>query len=214
MNRERRSLGNQTPKNFLFHHGTLIRVYKAKLADELRAAALYDQVPADVWNKDFVVDIQPVGHGVPTLKYLAPYVHRVAISDKRIVAVDESSVTLHRHDRPSPSGRSLARFLASSSSQSFAQHILPRRLSEDPSLRLDEFELEDQPRRSEMAGVAVSGLDVLAGQRSCTAAKPLTAPLRCAECGGEMRVVAVTYEAVVSLSDRASRLLRQRISES
>ena len=35
-----------TAKNFLFHHGTLIRVYKAKLADELRAAGLYDLVPA------------------------------------------------------------------------------------------------------------------------------------------------------------------------
>ena len=64
-----------TPKNFLFHHGTLIRVYKAKLADQLRACGLYDQVPSAVWEKDFVVDIQAVGHGVPTLKYLAPYVH-------------------------------------------------------------------------------------------------------------------------------------------
>ena len=33
--------------------------------------------------------------------------------------------------------------------------------------------------------------------------KNLTAPLRCAECGGVMRVVDVTYEATVSLSDRA-----------
>ena len=56
-----------TPKNFLFDHGTLIRVYKAKLADELRARGLYEQVPSEVWTKDFVVDIQPVGHGVPTL---------------------------------------------------------------------------------------------------------------------------------------------------
>ena len=30
-----------TPANFPFHHGTLVRVYKAKLADELRAAGLY-----------------------------------------------------------------------------------------------------------------------------------------------------------------------------
>ena len=82
-----------TPKNFLFHHDTLVRVYQAKLADELRACELYDRVPASAWDKKFVVDIQAVGHGIATLKYLAPYVHRVALSDKRIVAVEDSSVT-------------------------------------------------------------------------------------------------------------------------
>ncbi len=156
-----------TPKNFLFPHGTLIRVYKAKLADELRAAGLYDQVPAEVWDKDFVVDVQSVGHGEPTLKYLAPYIHRVAISDKRIVAVDDSSVTYTV--TPSKSKQTITRkvpgkdFVAG-----FAQHVLPRRLSKDPSLRLDESELGYQASRSEMAGVAISRMDLLAGQRTCT----------------------------------------------
>ena len=67
-----------TAENFLFHHGTLIRVYKAKLADHLRDCGLYDAVPAETWNKKFVVDIEPVGDGRAVLKYLAPYVHRVA----------------------------------------------------------------------------------------------------------------------------------------
>ncbi len=44
--REDRSAWQATPKNFLFHHGTLVRVYKAKLADHLRACGLYDAVPA------------------------------------------------------------------------------------------------------------------------------------------------------------------------
>jgi len=67
-----------TPDNFLFHHGTLVRVYKAKLADQLRAGGLYDSVPPDAWQGQFVVDIQPVGDGQAVLTYLAPYVHRVA----------------------------------------------------------------------------------------------------------------------------------------
>ena len=45
------------------------------------------------WKKKSVVDIKPVGDGSAVLKYLAPYVYRVAISDKRIVAVDETHVT-------------------------------------------------------------------------------------------------------------------------
>ena len=90
-----------TPENFLFHHGTLIKVYGAKLADALRECGLYDQVPREIWNQQFVVDIQPVGDGQAVLKYLAPYVNRVAISDSRIIAYDDSSVT-YRY-RPSGS---------------------------------------------------------------------------------------------------------------
>ena len=40
-----------------------------------------------------MVDIEPVGDGRGTVKYLAPYVNRVAISNNRIVACDRSSVT-------------------------------------------------------------------------------------------------------------------------
>ncbi len=43
------------------------------------------------------VDVEPVGDGRATLKYLAPYVYRVAISNNRIVAVDdiERPVSFH-----------------------------------------------------------------------------------------------------------------------
>ena len=40
-----------TPTNFLMHHATLIDVYKAKLADALRDAGLYDLVPDRVEEK-------------------------------------------------------------------------------------------------------------------------------------------------------------------
>ena len=96
-----------TAENFLFHHGTLVEVYKAKLADHLRACELYDRVPADAWQGKLVVDIKPVGDGGAVLKYLAPYINRVAISDKRILAVDEQSVT-YRYT-PSGSQRSVTR---------------------------------------------------------------------------------------------------------
>nr|WP_081614338.1 transposase [Rhodopirellula maiorica] len=113
----------RTPKNILFHHDTLVRVYKAKLADELRACGLYDTVPMSAWNRKFVVDIQAVGHAIPTLKYLAPYVHRVALSDKRIVAVDDSSVTYTV--RRSKSVRTVTQKVEGESFvRGFAQHVL------------------------------------------------------------------------------------------
>ena len=46
---------------------------------------LYDQVPHKVWRKEWVVHCKPVGDGQAALKYLAPYIHRVAISNRRLV---------------------------------------------------------------------------------------------------------------------------------
>lgn len=191
-----------TAKNFLFHHGTLMRVYQAKLADELRGCGLYDSVPAHVWAKDFVVDIQPVGHGIPTLKYLAPYVHRVAISDKRIVSVDESSVTYTI--MPSRSKRSVTRTVSGEQFvEGFAQHVLPRNfmkvrhygwMSSNSRVGLDEVKW--------LVWLFLGWTYWLASGH-VPRETPLTAPLRCAKCGGEMRVVAVTYEATFSLSDLA-----------
>src|SRR5690606_31821749 len=113
-----------TPKNFLFHHGTFIRVYKAKLADHLRACGIYDKVPPEAWQGKFVVDIKPVGDGQAVLKYLAPYVHRVAISDQRILAVDASSVPYSY----TPSGTSASKTRRVSGEEfvrGFIQHVLP-----------------------------------------------------------------------------------------
>ena len=81
--------------------------------------------PREAWNKTFVVDIKPVGDGRAVLKYLAPYVHRVAISDNRIVACDESfgHVSLHAvGNRSSSKTRSVPgiEFV-----RGFVQHTLP-----------------------------------------------------------------------------------------
>lgn len=191
-----------TPQNFLFHHGTLMRVYKAKLADQLRAAGLYDQVPAAVWQKDFVVDIQAVGHGVPTLKYLAPYVHRVAISDKRIVSVDGSSVQYTV--RPSKSRRTITRKVDGVTFvNSFAQHVLPAGfmkirhygwMSANSKVNLDEVK---------WLVWLFLGWTFWLGSGHAPQAEALVAPLRCAACGGEMHVVAVTYDRIVVATDRS-----------
>ncbi len=187
-----------TPKNFLFHHATLIRVYKAKLADELRAADLYDGVPKQVWGKDFVVDIQPVGHGVPTLKYLAPYVHRVAINNSRIVSVDEAEVTYKI--RPSKSNHvSTKRVTGETFVDSFLQHVLPSGfhkirhygwMSPNSKISIEEVKW--------LVWLFLGWTFWLASGYA-PQEKPLTTPLRCAACGGVMRVMEVTYQSLQSI---------------
>ncbi|MEZ6152153.1 MAG: hypothetical protein R3C09_18790 [Pirellulaceae bacterium] len=48
----------QTPTNFLVHHGTLITVYKAKLADAAPRKWLVRFGPSRGLDKKFVVDIR------------------------------------------------------------------------------------------------------------------------------------------------------------
>ncbi|MCM2374620.1 IS91 family transposase [Aporhodopirellula aestuarii] len=191
-----------TPKNFLFHHDTLVRVYKAKLADELRACELYDSVPASAWDKKFVVDIQAVGHGLATLKYLAPYVHRVALSDKRIVAAEDSSVTYTV--RPSKSQSTVTRTVEGEAfAEGFAQHVLPTGfqkirhygwMSPNSKIKLDEVRW--------LAWLFLGWTFWLASGHA-PQERPLTATLRCSDCGGELRVVEVTYDPIVCDDDRA-----------
>ena len=150
-----------TPENYLFPHAAAIWIYKAKFADAMRRAGLYDQVPAEAWRGKWVVDIKPVGDGLAVTKYLAPYVYRVAISDKRIVACDKDSVTY----RYTPSGKKRAktRTVGGNRIHPRLRATLPAPwVSESPPLWLAEPEHADRFRVGEVAGVVVLGLDVLA----------------------------------------------------
>ncbi len=91
----------------------------------MRKAGLYNQMPAGVLKFDWVVNIQPVGNGQAVLKYLAPYVYRVALSDNRILAVDRQGVTY----KVKPSGKERWVTRHANGEQfvrSFVQHVLPR----------------------------------------------------------------------------------------
>jgi hypothetical protein len=201
--RGRATLWQATAKNFLFHHGTLVSVYKAKLADELRQCGLYEAVPAEAWTKTFVVDIEPVGDGRAVLKYLAPYVHRVAISDSRIVGCDETSVTFRYkpsgtrkyRERPVPGGEFV---------RGFVQHTLPPGfqkirhygwMSSNCKIGLDEVKW--------LVWLFLGWTYWLASGHA-PQREPIPRPkVRCAQCGGSMRVVDITFEPTDVLSEHA-----------
>ena len=114
----------QVKPDRLFHPLPAKQLYKTLFVEELRKAGLYDQMPYGVLKFDWVVNIKAVGNGGAVLKYLAPYVYRIAISDNRIVSVDDSGVKYkvkpsgeQSYQQRSLSGESFVR--------AFAQHILP-----------------------------------------------------------------------------------------
>jgi hypothetical protein len=71
----------------------LSKLFRGKFVALLKEAGLGSQIPQAVWSKDWVLNVRAVGDGQSSLKYLAPYVSRVAISDKRIKKVTDTHVT-------------------------------------------------------------------------------------------------------------------------
>lgn len=83
------------------------------------------QVDPEVWRKTWGVHIQPAGSGVSALKYLSAYVSRTAISNARMVAVDESSVTFRWKDRANNSKTRLMTLPGVEFARRYLRHVLP-----------------------------------------------------------------------------------------
>jgi len=181
------------PANFLLPEKAASTVYRAKFRDAMRNAGLLSQIEAvapDVWKLHWVVDVEPVGDGRAALKYLAPYVHRVAISNKRMVSVDETSVTYRF--TPTGSKSSVRRRVSGNEFvRSFLQHTLPRKFQ-----RLRYYGFASQNCKLTFAWVQMLvwfylGWCYLLAKRQV--AEPiLKRPVRCPKCGGEMQLVGIT----------------------
>lgn len=85
-------------QDFLLPVRALSRIFRAKSRDLLKKTGLFDQVDRRVWKKEWVVHSKPVGTGEAAFKYLAPYIFRVAISNKRIVMLEHGRVTFKYKD--------------------------------------------------------------------------------------------------------------------
>jgi hypothetical protein len=118
--------GNWHPSNPTFYLPVLALspIYRAKFRDRIEKAGLLSQIPAEVWKKDWNVNCQAVGDAQASLKYLTPYVFRVAISDSRIIKVENDKVLLsykeQKSNRPRPLELGVMEFI-----RRFLQHVLP-----------------------------------------------------------------------------------------
>jgi hypothetical protein len=75
-------------KRFLLPVKALSPLFRAKVRDSLRQTDLWRQIPSAVWRKPWVVHCKRVGSGQRALRYLAPYIFRVAITNRRIVSLN------------------------------------------------------------------------------------------------------------------------------
>ena len=87
---------------------------------------LLGQVPAVVWTQDWVVHCLPWGQDqVGVLDYLARYVFRIAITDRRILALDDQTVSFQYKDRKGHRLR-VCQVAGIEFIRRFLQHVLPR----------------------------------------------------------------------------------------
>lgn len=177
-----------TATNFFLPCEPMSLLYREKLRAALDEAELLGEVDPSVWRESWVVHCQAVGDGRSAVKYLAPYVFRVAISDKRVVSCNESHVTFRYRKSGSRRWRTMT-LEAHEFIRRFLQHVLPRGLQK---VRHYGF-LSPNSRHSaeSLAWLAAAAQGLLYrlvwSVAIVVAPRP---PVRCAECGQPMFLIA------------------------
>lgn len=160
----------------------LSRIYRAKFRDRIENAGLLPQIPTEVWKSDWNVNCQAVGNPEATLKYLAPYLFRVAISNGRIVRVEQNKVFL-RYRKPHSERPRIMALEVMEFMRRFLQHVLPTGFVKvryfgflHPSFFMPLAEIKARIE-------AASGFRVTTPEAKTEPAPPLTCP----HCGGILK---------------------------
>jgi hypothetical protein len=117
----------------------LSRLFRGKFLAGLRAALAHEPLPeaadgaalsswfAELYGQEWVVYSQPPAAGAEVvLKYLARYVHRVAISNSRLREVTAEAVTFSYKDYRQGGGEKELTLAGEEFVRRFVQHVLPR----------------------------------------------------------------------------------------
>lgn len=185
-----------SPGFFLPVHA-LSTIYRGKFRDAIERAGLLAEIPDAVWKIAWNVNCQPVGDAANTLGYLARYVFKVAISDQRILGVDEGQVRF-AYTKPGSSRRRTMVLAVAEFIRRFLQHVLPPGFMKvrhygflSPSFGMP---LEEVRARIEMAhGFAAKPLNT-------DIDAPAPKPMVCSHCGATLKLLRVLPPARQRLS--------------
>ena len=169
-------------RDYLMPERAVAKILRAKFRDALKKhPEVFKQVSQKVWRTDWVVNIKSVGKGRKALEYLARYIFRVAISNKRIIGFKDGKVTFTYkdskgkwHQQTLETEKFISRFL---------QHVLPKGFVK---VRYYGFL---SPRKRELLD-AIKELFNLVSEQQSTASGNSTAAevrvMRCPKCGKPM----------------------------
>jgi len=116
------------PKDFLVPVRKLSPMIAKRFAATLQKdhPELFEQIPDKVWRREWCSYCKPYGKGQDAvLNYLARYVFRVALTNRRLIAMDETHVTFRYKDHDTGQWRTVriegVQFL-----RRFLFHVLPK----------------------------------------------------------------------------------------
>ena len=197
--------------DFLLHVTPLGQLFRAKFRAGLCQTAWVGQVNARAWAKPWVVDCRPVGSGVSALKYLAPYIFRIALSNNRIEQVANGTVTF-RYTEGKTGAQKRATLPVDSFIGRFLVHVLPKGFVKVRSYGL----LHPSKRHllAEVRWILALGQAPPPPPRAAAAPEPLIAAPDvggCPSCGQPMQLVRVLQpqrhrqELVTNVPEPSSR---------
>ncbi|MCA9207463.1 MAG: transposase, partial [Planctomycetales bacterium] len=172
--------------NFFLPVRALSILFRAKYKECLRNAGLLGQVRNEVWRRAWIVNCQAVGDGRDALRYLAPYVFRVAIGNhriRRVVCHEDGTGTVTFLVKPSGQRRYRPMTVtAEEFIRRFLQHVLPRGFQKVRHYGFMHKRSKVRPRWLEML-VTVTLNMVYVLNVTCEI-KPPKPQRRCPDCGG------------------------------
>ena len=174
-------------RGFLLPVKALSRLFRAEFQRLLRGSETYKQIPEAVWSEPWVVHSKSVGNGQTALKYLAPYIFRVALSNRRLVKMEDGRVTF-RYIEARTHKTCFCTLPVDAFLQRFLQHVLPKGFVKvryyglfAPAHRAQLLALQKRLARSIAARKPAPPTALASSERS-------DPPRRCAVCGSEVHL--------------------------
>ena len=112
--------------NYLVPVKALSKIFRGIFTEMVRKELPDIELPNSTWQKDWVVYCKPTVQGADkVLNYLGRYVHRVAITNSRIISIEDGKVTFRYKDSKSHQSKIMT-LKAQEFIRRFLQHVLPK----------------------------------------------------------------------------------------
>lgn len=116
----------QSRNEFLVPVRALSRGFRYRFMQMAKKSLPGEAFPKEVWNKEWVVFCKPTfNRAKKVLRYLGRYVHRIAITNNRILALQDGQVTF-RYQRSDSKEWKNMKLPASEFLRRYLQHVLPQ----------------------------------------------------------------------------------------
>jgi len=113
---------------FLVPVKALSKLFRGKFRARFKkqAGELFESVEPKTWSADWVVHCLHYGScQTAVLQYISRYVFRIAITNRRILAMDDTNVTFNHKDRKAGKWR-ISKLTGEEFIRRFLQHVLPK----------------------------------------------------------------------------------------